>query len=123
MRRKISRGAIAAVAPVGVLVFILLSARTPLEMRRCVAALDPDTVRVQTTPVNVAYTVPDTIRTITQVTPPEDSGIEVVSLDASKRNVLLDIANAAPADWTLNFTADDAVVCAGTLTVVETESR
>jgi hypothetical protein len=118
MRRKIIPGAIATVAPVGVLVLILLSARTPLE-RRCIAALDPDTVAIQTTPVNVAYTVPDTIAQITRVMPPEDSGIKVVSLDALKRSVTLDVATATAADWTLNFAAGGSVVCAGTLTILQ----
>jgi hypothetical protein len=95
----------------------------PPATRQCNATLDPDTVPIQMDSITVGYSVPDSIGTITTVTPDEDSGIVTGSIDAAAHTVAVGTSTATAGDWALTFTGDSSRTCIGRLTVVGIDRR
>jgi hypothetical protein len=90
---------------------------------QCTASLDPDTVPVQTEPIVVGYAVPDSLGTITAITPAEDSGIVPGNIDAEAQTVVLRTASASAGDWAITFMGEAGRTCLGTLTVASIGER
>jgi hypothetical protein len=90
---------------------------------QCTATLDPDTVGIQTEPTVVGYALPDSVGTVTAITPAEDSGIVAGRIDAEAQTVELRTAAASSGDWPLTFMGEGSRTCIGTLTVVGVERR
>jgi hypothetical protein len=84
----------------------------------CAAYLSPDSAPIQSEPVSLTYTVPDSIGAVISVTPPEDSGIEVQGVDDPSKILTLGTLSATAGQWALTFTGDSARACIGMLTVV-----
>ncbi|MGH7505901.1 MAG: hypothetical protein ACRELX_09630 [Longimicrobiales bacterium] len=85
---------------------------------QCAASLMPDTARIQSEPVTIGYTVPDSIGTVTDVTAQEGSGLVVGTVDGDARTVELRTESASAGRWLLTFAGDSNRVCDGTLNVI-----
>jgi hypothetical protein len=90
---------------------------------QCIAALSPDTARIQTEPVVIGYLVPDSIGTIVTVAAEDGSGLVVGRLDSEARTVALETQSATAGRWSLTFEGDSSRICGGTLNVIGVTAR
>lgn len=112
-----------ALAPVVALLPVaLLAAALPDQTGRsvrCEAVLQPDSVRISPEPVQIGFTVPDSIGIVTLVSPDEGSGITVVNVDNEARAVTLNTQSAIEGAWAISFRGDSARTCIGNLNVMQ----
>jgi hypothetical protein len=95
----------------------------PDRFTRCQAVLEPDSVPVAPEPIQLAFSVPDSIGTVTTATADEDSGIVVAGVDNEAKTVTVDTRSALEGSWTLTFTSDSARTCIGNVNVVLQKRR
>ena len=107
------------VAAAAALPFILPTATAETMTRtECIASLDPAAVVRQSEPVTVRAELSEPVGSVEIVTAPEDSRIQVVSIDAEAAvpTIVVDVSEAEVGSWSLSF-ASEAGICYGSLDI------
>lgn len=84
----------------------------------CIASIEPAAVLRQAEPVTLRAELSEPVGEVEVVTAPEDSGIEIVGIDAEAAvpTVVVDVSAAQAGSWSLAF-ASEAGVCYGSLEI------
>lgn len=120
MKSRTGSLAVLAIATAGAI--LVATAATPgtgaATPEPCTAAIQPDSVKIRQEPMTVTYALSEDIGPLVSVTPPEDSGLEVLAFHDEDKALELDTGGALEGAWTLRFVGDAELTCTGTLTVL-----
>jgi len=92
-------------------------------LQQCTATFEPDTVLRGAQSVSVKYALSEQIGVISQVTPDEESGIQVSNVDSTRSTITLSTVSAVPGDWQLVFLGENEKSCEGILGVAGMDPR
>ena len=92
-------------------------------LQQCAATFDPDTVLRGAESASVRYELSEDIGAISEVTPDEESGIKVSSVDPTKTTITLNTVSAVVGEWQLVFLGENEKTCEGQLGVAGISPR